>query len=281
MPTNSRKTILLATDRQNSVLNALDENMNRAVTYTPYGESPWGDDPQSQLRFNGELRELMTGHYPLGNGYRMYSPILMRFICPDSWSPFGAGWLNAYVYCGCDPINRQDPTGHAFFSTLRKFVSQSLFDNSPRPGQVDRIAKKLTDKFTISEPTPVRYSRVKNNGFNLELQQLDYTIKAQHIQPNGNNFIKRTQAATQELTFTKEQSIKVNYGNETHSVGKSRITNVSLNPDAHYTSPHKVDFINTKIKTSTRSSISFKQLIKYNKVSHGNMTHYQQSIREI
>ncbi|MCW8274797.1 RHS repeat-associated core domain-containing protein [Pseudomonas sp. PCH199] len=114
MPTHSRKTILLATDRQNSVLNAVDAAQNNAIAYTPYGDSPMGDDPRSQLRFNGECQELITGYYPLGNGYRMYSPRLGRFLIPDSLSPFGAGWLNAYAYCECDPINRVDPTGHAW-----------------------------------------------------------------------------------------------------------------------------------------------------------------------
>ncbi len=34
----------------------------------------------------------------LGNGYRAYSPVLMRFNSPDSWSPFGEGGVNAYAY---------------------------------------------------------------------------------------------------------------------------------------------------------------------------------------
>ena len=48
----------------------------------------------------------------LGNGYRAFNPVLMRFNSPDSWSPFGEGGLNAYVYCIGDPVNRDDPTGH-------------------------------------------------------------------------------------------------------------------------------------------------------------------------
>ncbi|RMV11327.1 hypothetical protein ALP17_02676, partial [Pseudomonas savastanoi] len=48
----------------------------------------------------------------MGNGYRAYNPVLMRFNSPDSLSPFGKGGMNAYAYCAGDPVNRSDPTGH-------------------------------------------------------------------------------------------------------------------------------------------------------------------------
>ncbi|MDG9886636.1 RHS repeat-associated core domain-containing protein [Pseudomonas sp. GD04058] len=67
---------------------------------------------KASLGFNGELFESWTGHYLLGKGYRGYSPLLLIFIQPDSWSPFGAGGLNAYAYCLGDPVNHCDPTGH-------------------------------------------------------------------------------------------------------------------------------------------------------------------------
>jgi len=38
----------------------------------------------------------------------------MRFNSPDSWSPFGRGGVNAYGYCGGDPGNYSDPSGHLF-----------------------------------------------------------------------------------------------------------------------------------------------------------------------
>lgn len=46
------------------------------------------------LRFNGERRDAVSQNYHLGNGYRAYNPATMRFNCPDSWSPFGAGGIN-------------------------------------------------------------------------------------------------------------------------------------------------------------------------------------------
>ncbi|WP_048958783.1 RHS repeat-associated core domain-containing protein [Enterobacter bugandensis] len=62
--------------------------------------------------FNGERIDPVSGHTHLGNGYRAYSPILMRFTCPDNRSPFGDGGINPYAYCTGDPVNHSDPTGH-------------------------------------------------------------------------------------------------------------------------------------------------------------------------
>ncbi|MCO8161603.1 RHS repeat-associated core domain-containing protein [Pseudomonas sp. 21LCFQ010] len=72
--------------------------------------------------FNGELCDPLTGHYLLGNGYRAYNPVLMRFNSPDSLSPFGEGGLNAYAYCQADPVNRIDPNGHLSVSAIKLWL---------------------------------------------------------------------------------------------------------------------------------------------------------------
>jgi RHS repeat-associated protein len=103
---------LLATDQQCSVLNALSATGSQPAAYTPYGHRAPENSLLSLLGFNGERRDPVTGHYPLGHGYRQFNPVLMRFNSPDSLSPFGEGGLNAYAYCAGDPVNRSDPTGH-------------------------------------------------------------------------------------------------------------------------------------------------------------------------
>ncbi|MGE8390372.1 MAG: RHS repeat-associated core domain-containing protein [Pseudomonas sp.] len=64
------------------------------------------------IGFNGQSFQPWVGGYALGNGYRIYSPSLMRFLSPDASSPFLDGGVNAYAYCNGDPVNKVDPSGH-------------------------------------------------------------------------------------------------------------------------------------------------------------------------
>ncbi|WP_454252089.1 RHS repeat-associated core domain-containing protein [Pseudomonas sp. R151218B TE3479] len=96
------------------MLHALSATQSHALVYTPYGHRSPENGLLSLLGFNGERPDPVTGHYFLGNGYRTFNPVLMRFNSPDSLSPFGAGGLNSYAYCVDDPINRSDPTGHTW-----------------------------------------------------------------------------------------------------------------------------------------------------------------------
>lgn len=122
---NSRqqRTVLLATDNKNSVLAEIAGGKPNPIAYSAYGQQSAQQEIATRLGFNGELREAQIGWYLLGNGYRAYNPRLMRFHSPDSWSPFGRGGLNAYMYCVGDPVNFSDPTGHAGW---RSFLSGSF-----------------------------------------------------------------------------------------------------------------------------------------------------------
>ncbi|ODJ93843.1 RHS repeat-associated core domain-containing protein [Pseudomonas viridiflava] len=111
----SSSTFLAATDQQNSVMSAATTGQPKGIAYTPYGHS----NPLANLPgFNGQHPDPITGHYLLGNGYRAFNPVLMRFNSPDTLSPFGKGGLNAYAYCAGDPVNRNDPSGHELIDTL-------------------------------------------------------------------------------------------------------------------------------------------------------------------
>jgi RHS repeat-associated protein len=107
----SSETSLLATDLHRSVLTTKEVRPLRSAAYTPYGYRPPLAGSPETLGFNGERPDPVTGHYLLGNGHRAYNPALMRFNSPDGLSPFGKGGLNAYAYCGGDPVNQVDPGG--------------------------------------------------------------------------------------------------------------------------------------------------------------------------
>ncbi|MDG4985138.1 hypothetical protein OGZ51_13410 [Lactococcus lactis] len=80
--------------------------------FTPYGASPVYSGVEITKQFAGIIAEEGVDFYHAGNGNRVYSPVLRRFLQPDPVSPFDGGGINPYAYCNNDPINRMDPTGN-------------------------------------------------------------------------------------------------------------------------------------------------------------------------
>lgn len=105
------RSLLLAADCHNTVLAGFGPSESGHMAYTAYGAQPRDVAQISHSGFNGQLRVQGTGWYHLGNGHRIYNPVLMRFHSPDALSPFGDGGLNPYAYCLGDPVNYVDPTG--------------------------------------------------------------------------------------------------------------------------------------------------------------------------
>ena len=152
---------LLATDQQRSVLNLMDAVARHALAYTPYGHRQNG--LLSLLGFNGERRDPLTGWYFLGNGYRAFNTVLMRFNSPDSWSPFGKGGLNAYGYCVGDPVNRSDPTGH--FGNPWKGFLNLLGLRTPRMARANTAYKKTTQtQQAPNKSTSIKSSSIYSNA---------------------------------------------------------------------------------------------------------------------
>ncbi|WP_442799903.1 RHS repeat-associated core domain-containing protein [Pseudomonas sp. AA27] len=118
-----RASIILGVDHQLSKVIALTQGTLRCIPYTPYGYSrPQGG--AMVIGFTGQYFDGCLEGYLLGNGYRVYSPWLMRFKSPDRVSPFGRGGINAYAYCEGDPVNWQDHSGN------HKSRAVSMFDLS-------------------------------------------------------------------------------------------------------------------------------------------------------
>jgi len=111
LKTGKQWIAILAADAQGSTLWHPFSQHPETISYSIFGHDPGSDPKASLLRFTAQLREF-TGCYLLGNGYRAYSPVLMRFLSTDDLSPFGEGDANAYAYCQNDPVNSVDPSGH-------------------------------------------------------------------------------------------------------------------------------------------------------------------------
>lgn len=148
---------LLATDQQRSVLCAVHADAFPAIAYSPYGYRIAENGVTSLLGFNGERRDLLTGHYLLGNGYRAFNPVLMRFNSADSLSPFEKGGLNSYAYCLGDPINNSDPTGQFILPSRVKAMVSGWVAKAKMNLSLE-VGKKISHEYLV------RPSAIKNLG---------------------------------------------------------------------------------------------------------------------
>jgi RHS repeat-associated protein len=120
---------LWATDCHQSVLAWFDTNKPDNIKQQLY--MPYGHGQSDCFGFNGQWKDPITGWYHLGNGCRVYNPVLMRFHSPDQWSPFVSGEINPYAYCLNDPINRTDPTGHVSIFGMDDSRANTAFLSQP------------------------------------------------------------------------------------------------------------------------------------------------------
>lgn len=204
MPAHSRKTILLATDQQRSVLNALDANRPHPIAYTPYGHHPLGD-LLSLLGFNGELPDPLTGHYHLGSGSRQFNPVLMRFNSPDSLSPFGKGGRNAYAYCEGDPRIFLDPSGHMRVTVFSKILKK--FRESKHP--IDKTSKAISHNKTRNT---IQIKNARERARRVDMKELSERIKL-----NESTIVQNEYTITNKITDITNSAegyelAKVGYG---------------------------------------------------------------------
>jgi RHS repeat-associated protein len=213
---------LLATDQQRSILNLVDPFGSFSLAYTPYGHRTHEVGLLSLLGFNGERPDPLTGHYLLGNGYRAFNPVLMRFNSPDSLSPFGDGGLNAYTYCAGDPLNRRDDSGHVWkflaalgqrfnrassngFTRMRRISDTSTSLNSVKAVAQPSVGGKGSTGSLLSVKKPkeiaaiknrldrneAKLSNVKNELINLREQPEEVVRRTVELNPDASNLIGR------------------------------------------------------------------------------------------
>ncbi len=80
---------------------------------------------KNPFRYRGYVYDTETGWYYLRSRY--YNPELCRFVSADVYLSTGQGVLghNAFAYCGNDPVNRVDSTGH-FWSEIWEFAKTAV-----------------------------------------------------------------------------------------------------------------------------------------------------------
>lgn len=174
-----------------------------ALAYTPFGYIDSHDRMVAKLGFNGEPQDQFFGLYPLGQGYRNYSPTLMRFHKPDNLSPFGQGGYNAYAYCNGDPVNFRDDTGHIrTFAQLQKFWSEKSTSSQPPIPPLKEVRKR---KVIFSKKiTGVIYTNeldVQKGRLSEEKQSLEAYIQkfTQRIERKMEDFNLLMEPSTPEL----------------------------------------------------------------------------------
>ena len=109
-----------------------DGNMKVRYAYDAWGNCTIVTDDTTDMnlaknnpiRYRGYYYDQNTGLYYLNARY--YSPELRRFISPDDTAYLDSenvDGLNLYAYCNNDPVNRIDPSGHAWYSTVWDWIN--------------------------------------------------------------------------------------------------------------------------------------------------------------
>ncbi|MCS6846957.1 MAG: RHS repeat-associated core domain-containing protein [Anaerolineae bacterium] len=163
--------------------------------YTPYGSArqvsgTWPTD----RRFTGQRLEGSVGLYDYNA--RMYSPLLARFLSPDSLvpRPDDPQSFNRYAYVLNNPLRYTDPSGH---TPCPRDGGSGLCGNK-RPSRPRPLAKK------VSLPSPPS-NGMSNTSLNDVLLDQHARSRAQWQQsPSLLNALRKTANASYELPVMAE-----------------------------------------------------------------------------
>ncbi|WLG94514.1 RHS repeat-associated core domain-containing protein [Pseudomonas sp. FP198] len=198
------RVLLLAGDGKGSVMSETSQAAISSMAYSPYGHRPDEAPMRSHLGYNGHRREAQSGWYLLGNGYRVFNPLLMRFHSPDSLSPFGTGGLNAYMYCVGDPINNVDPTGHSPWGWLLRGIrrisgSKRITTATPGYENLPGVLGRNT-KSHATTLMPIQSKHVE------QLEGIESSYKVVSKEPS----FKQRMFSSEDLYLKHQQQLKSN-----------------------------------------------------------------------
>ena len=242
---------LLTTDLQRSVLQTTNGAEQQTIAYSPFGHHTNEHTNTHLLGFNGERADPITGHYLLGNGYRAFNPVLMRFNSPDSWSPFGKSGINSYAYCMNNPVLRVDPTGHILqyimqkgldlAQSLRKAYINNILGgiNLNSPG-MDSYRLKIKPGISVTDAFNARDEVFKLNPYiyyqsaksSLYLEDLSQTPFAPslNLQEQAIATIKSNNLSTKNLPNPMQKLVTSTTSNRPYYNTAQRIKNGAYDP---------------------------------------------------
>lgn len=254
--------ILLASDLQGSVLSACQDQSFHNVAYTAYGRGSRAIGSMSLLAFTGHYQEPFTASYLFGNGYRAYHPELMRFLSPDSLSPFGKGGVNAYAYCACDPVNFKDFSGHSKSLIVQIGALPRLeidFNLSSQQVSQQELWQRPGNTKNLNMEPKTRTLLRRDTFYSVPIGEKEYVIADHHIQDFISNGIELKQLATTLQIYkqdpntsatrindlnreinkrSKRNQAIVKFGKEIHAAARSpEVQNINIRGDYRMTSP--------------------------------------------
>ena len=130
-------TFYYVTNLQGDVIAILDRTGYPVVqyTYNAWGELLSATGPMlsslgalNPLLYRGYVYDRETELYYLQSRY--YDPVIGRFINLDAYVSTGQGILgnNMFTYCGNNPVNRTDCSGHAWYDNVWNWITSTADD---------------------------------------------------------------------------------------------------------------------------------------------------------
>ena len=162
---------------QNDIIALIDENGTEVVRYeydawanpiSTTGTLAGTIGKRNPFRYRGYYWDEETGMYYLESRY--YDPEIRQFISADSVVITSLAGTNLYMYCGNNPVNMTDPSGHLF----------SYLDGSRDPFGVE---------YGLYDGTAADFHRLEHGQPPIGRRRVDITAKLDRTMHRNGNII--------------------------------------------------------------------------------------------